>query len=296
MMLKIILYAYCSRIYSCRLIAKAVREDVTFMWLAGMKQPTFNSINRFRSEYFREILETVFTELLDFLHHKGYISYTDFFVDGTKIEANAGQYTHVWKKNTKRYQAAVQERVKQLFEDIDQLNAQEDNKYGDADLPERGEHIDITSQEIQTAAADLNQRLTEIADKKQKRTLQSRLNKLQKEAEKLSNYEHQQQVLNGRNSYSKTDPDATFMRLKDDRLRAAYNVQISTENQFITNYSVSQNASDSACFTQHLQKNNESRQKLFTRQLCRRQRVWQRRKLSLISKEQYQQLFKIQHL
>ena len=77
---------------------------------------------------------------------------------------------------------------------------------------------------------------------------------MSKEAEKLRKYEDQEVKLAGRNSYSKTDPDATFMRMKNDTLRAAYNVQISTSNQFIVNYSVSQNASDSASFPAHLQK------------------------------------------
>ena len=254
MMLKIILYAYSCQTYSCRQIAKAIRQDVTFMWLAGMQQPNFNTINRFRSEYFRNILESVFTELLDFLHQKGYVSFTDFFVDGTKLEADAGRYTHVWKKNTQRYKAAVQERVKQLFNDIDKLNVDEDEKYGDADLPERGETADITSQEIQHAAQNLSDQLTSINDKKNRRTIKSKVNKLNKEAEKLAKYEQQERVLDGRNSYSKTDTDATFMRLKDDRLRAAYNIQISTENQFVTNYSSSQNAADSTTFGNHLKK------------------------------------------
>jgi len=254
MMLKIILYAYSSQIYSCRQIAKAIRQDVTFMWLAGMQRPNFNTINRFRSEYFRGILESVFTELLDFLADKGYISFTDFFVDGTKIEADAGRYTHVWKKNTQRYKAAVQQRVTQLFEEIDQLNAAEDIKYSDGDLPERGEDVEITSQEIQATAQHLSDRLTDVKNKKNRRKLQSKVNKLHQEADKLSKYEQQEEILGQRNSYSKTDPDATFMRLKDDRLRAAYNAQISTENQFITNYSISQNASDSTTFKDHFEK------------------------------------------
>lgn len=44
------------------------------------------------------------------------------------------------------------------------------------------------------------------------------------------------------------------MRMKDDQVRAAYNIQISTENQFITNYSTSQNAADSTAFAKHLEK------------------------------------------
>ncbi|MCK5149270.1 transposase [bacterium] len=75
MMLKIILSAYSSKIFSSRLIAKAVRQDVTFMWLAGMQRPSFNTINCFHSDYFRNILEDIFTELLNFLHVQNYISF-----------------------------------------------------------------------------------------------------------------------------------------------------------------------------------------------------------------------------
>lgn len=256
-MLKVILYAYSLKIFSCRQIARAIRQDVTFMWLTGMQKPTFNTINRFRSEYFRKILEDVFTELLDFLHEKGYISYTDFFVDGTKLEANAGRYTHVWRKNTERYKSGVKERVKELLREIDRINQEEDEKYGDSDLPERGEDSDISSEEIQNIAKELNDRLSQVSDTKKKRKLQSAANRLEKEADKLSRYEDQEELFDGRNSYSKTDTDATFMRLKDDRLRPAYNIQISTENQFVTNYSASQNASDTVTFPEHLEKVNE---------------------------------------
>jgi hypothetical protein len=238
-MLKVILYAYCLKIFSCRQIARAIRQDVTFMWLTGMQRPTFNTINRFRTDYFRNILEDVFTKLLDFLNGKGYISYTDFFVDGTKLEANAGKYTHVWRKNTERYKTGVKERIKELLREIDKINQEEDEKYGDSDLPERGEESEVTSEEIKVIAKEINEHLSEITDKQKKRKLKSTATRLEKEADKLSKYEGQEELLNNRNSYSKTDPDAPFMRLKDERLRAAYNIQVSTENQFIANYSSS---------------------------------------------------------
>jgi transposase len=254
LMLKVILYAYSLKIFSCRNIAKAIRQDVTFMWLTGMQRPTFNTVNRFRTDYFKDILEDVFTELLDFLQRKGYISYQDFFVDGTKLEANAGRYTHVWRKNTKRYKTAVRGRVKGLLQEIDKINQEEDEKYGDFDLPERGEETDITSEEIQNIARELSEHLSEVSDKKAKRKLKTTANRLEKEAAKMSKYEEQEELFDGRNSYSKTDTDATFMRLKDDRLRPAYNAQVSTENQFITNYSISQNTSDTVTFPEHLEK------------------------------------------
>jgi len=252
MMLKVILYAYIRQLYSCRKIAKALREDLSFMWLSGLSHPDFNTVNRFRSDYLRGILEDVYSELLLFLESEGYINLEDYFVDGSKFEANAGKHSYVWKKNTERYKEAVKERVHTLFEEIDDLNAEEDLKFGDDDLPERGAHSEITVKDIQEAAESINEKLQNEPDKKKARSLKSRAKKLEKEAEKLAKYEDQETKLAGRNSYSKTDTDATFMRMKDDRLRAAYNVQLSTSNRFIVNYSVSQNASDSSSFPAHL--------------------------------------------
>ncbi len=134
------------------------------------------------------------------------------------------------------------------------MNQAEDHKYGDADLPERGEDTDISSEELRNLTAELSDHLSKISDKKKKQKMETAKNRLNKEADKLAKYEGQEDLLSGRNSYSKTDTDATFMRMKDDRLRAAYNAQISTENQFITNYSISQNPSDTVTFPDHLEK------------------------------------------
>jgi transposase len=264
MMLKVILYAYSTRIFSCRQIARALRQDVTFMWLAGMQRPNFNTINHFRSDYFRDILEKVFTELLDLLHEQGYVSFEDYFVDGSKLEANDGRSSYVWAKNNRRHKAVCMKRVKELFCEIEALNIAEDEKYGDADLPEQGESSAINSDKIRSAAMKLSDHLSGVGDKKQKRKLESKLKKLHKKADQLEKYEQQEQYLNGRNSYSKTDKDATFMRLKDNRLRGAYNLQVSSEKQFVMNYSVSQNASDLEAYPEHFNKLLQRGQKYLT--------------------------------
>lgn len=71
-------------------------------------------------------------------------------------------------------------------------------------------------------------------------------------------YEKKEAILGERNSYSKTDHDATFMRMKEDhmkngQLKAGYNVQISTENQIIVNYSLHQTSTDFTTLTPHLE-------------------------------------------
>nr|WP_228409418.1 transposase [Radiobacillus deserti] len=119
MMTKVILYAYTQKIYSCREIAKALREHLPMMWLAGQQTPDFRTINRFRSERMKAIIEPLFTELIKLLIDQEYISMDNYFLDGTKIEANANKYTFVWKKSVQRYEEKLQEKLDQTFADIE---------------------------------------------------------------------------------------------------------------------------------------------------------------------------------
>ena len=258
MMLKVIIYAYSTGNLSCRRIAAMLRQDITYMWLSGMQLPDFNTVNRFRSVYLKDVIEDVFAEVLMFLHEHGFIKFEDYYVDGTKLEADAGKYTHVWRKNTERYKKAVQERVKTIMEEVEELNQQEDTLYGKGDLPEMGQTSEISSKKVEEVAQSINLKLQEKNDalsKKKQKTLKSKINKLDKEKRNLEKYENQKDILGTRNSYSKTDTGASMMRMKGtDELRPGYNIQVSSESQFAVHYTVSQNASDSVSFPAHLEK------------------------------------------
>jgi len=258
MMLKVIIYGYSTKNYSCRNIAAMLRQDITYMWLSGMQVPDFNTVNRFRSVYLKDILESVFTEVLLLLHEHDFIKFENYFVDGTKLEADAGKYSHVWRKNTERYKLMVQKRVAELLAEIEEFNEQENKLYNNEDLPELGKESDISSNDIEHVAQQITQKLTEKRQElttKEHRQLKSKLTKLSKEKSKLEKYEEQDSILGARNSYSKTDHDASMMRMKGtDELRPGYNPQVSSENQFVVAVSVGQNASDSVCFPVHLQK------------------------------------------
>lgn len=258
MMLKILVYAYSTKNHSSRKIAAMLRQDVTYMWLSGMQAPDFNTVNRFRTAYLKDVIEDVFTEVLMFLRKHKYIKFENFFVDGTKLEADAGKYTHVWRKNTERYKSAVQARVKILMGEIEQLNQQEDKLYEKKDLPELGQESTISSAQVEEVAQNISKKLAEKQEglkKQEVKKIQSKINKLAKEKDNLKKYEEQEAILGERNSYSKTDPSSSMMRMKGtDELRPGYNIQASSENQYITNISAGQNASDSVCFPGHLDK------------------------------------------
>ena len=104
MMLKVLIYAYTQRAFSSRRIAKELRENINYMWLSGMSQPDHRTINRFRGVIMKEVIEEVFYGIIEELIDLDYISLEKYFVDGTKIEANANRYSFVWKKSTEQVQ------------------------------------------------------------------------------------------------------------------------------------------------------------------------------------------------
>ncbi len=106
-------------------------------------------------------MEDVFVELLVVLEKKGYINTEEYFVDGTKIEANANKYTFVWKKAVKKYRAKLQEQVHELMKDIDELNEEEDKLYPDKEK----EPEEITPEELEEFSKRLSDKLNEGLEK-----------------------------------------------------------------------------------------------------------------------------------
>jgi transposase len=260
MMLKVLVYAYTQKVNSSRQIAKALRENVNFMWISGNNRPDFRTINRFRSSVMKEGIEVVFTEVLQYLIEEGYVTLENYFLDGTKIEANANKYKWVWAKSTAKYKARLQEKIQELLKDIEQENKAEQEAYGDKDLEEMGGGNKqggggMDSEALQKRIERLNEKLAEkMKNKRETKALRA----LQEDClPRQKKYEEQEKILAGRNSYAKTDHDAIFMRMKDDvmmngQLKPGYNVQIGTENQFIVGFSIHQKANDVITLIPHL--------------------------------------------
>lgn len=251
MMLKVLVYAYCRGIYSSRQIAKAIRQDIGFMWLSGMQRPDFRTVNRFRGEYFKESLSAVFSEVVLLLMKQGYIKSEDYFVDGTTIEANAGKNSYVWRKNVKRYKGQVEKRARDILSDITKLNELEDREYGDKDLPEFGEDSKITGEKLKKVSEAIDKRLRDRAKPAPKK-LATKAKKLNELGTRLEKYETQDKILDGRTSYSKTDTASSFMRLKNGELKAAYNLQVGSESGFAVGFSTHQKNNDATNFKGHL--------------------------------------------
>ena len=256
MLLKVIIYAYTQRVFSSRRIAKELRENINYMWLSGMNRPDHRTINRFRGKVMKAVIGEVFYGVIEQLMEQGYVNLESYFVDGTKIEANANRYTFVWRKSTEKNKAKLQEKVKQLLDEIDEIEVAEEEEYGDQDLEEMGEGKEIDVDQLKEAARKINERLRQQPEDKELKTAKKKL-----ESDfipRLEKYEKYEKIFKGRNSFCKTDTDATFMRMKEDhmlngQLKPGYNIQMGTENQFIVGYSIHQRAGDTGCLIPHLE-------------------------------------------
>lgn len=249
MMLKILVYGYLSNIYSSRKIEQAVSSNIHFMWLAGMQRPDHNTINRFRSDKLKGLLKEVFGQVVKLMVDQGFMQINTVYIDGTKLEANANKYTFVWGKSVKRYKQGIKTQLEELWNYAENISKEELSDNAPTTYPElNAEQVKQTIEKINDA----------IKDKPIDKKIKQKLNYAKRNwPQSMAKYEEQEKILGDRNSYSKTDPDATFMRMKDDhmqngQLKAGYNLQISTSTQYIVNYDIYQNPTDTLTLPNHL--------------------------------------------
>ena len=248
MMLKVLVFAYLSNVYSSRRIEELLKRDIYFMWLAGMKRPDFRTINYYRGKRLKVGFDTVFTQVVRLLHEEGFVSLKVQYIDGTKIESVANKYTFVWRGSVEKYDARLKAKTEALLRQIEQNHAIEDKENP---VPE-----ELTAEEV-------TKRVERIKEKVDADNLGKEERKALKQIEtdsvpRMNRYREQLETMGSRNSYSKTDPDATFMRMKEDamlngQLKPGYNVQISTENQFITNFGIYQRPTDTLTMISYLE-------------------------------------------
>lgn len=247
-MIKILFYSYLNNIYSCRKIARQLEENIHYMWLSGQANPNFRTINNFRSQKLKHKIQTLFAQMVQLMAEMGYVSLDVQYIDGTKIEAASNRYSFVWRGSVEKYKEKLEHKIDTVLKDIE-ASIDADSADQTEDNPPQA----VDSALLKEKISRLNEQRSKLTKGKQKQ-----LKKLESEAlPRLAKYEGQLETLGKRNSYSKTDKDATFMRMKEDhmkngQLKPAYNAQISTENQFITNYSLHQRPGDTGTLIPHL--------------------------------------------
>ena len=249
MMLKVVLFSYLNNMYSCRKLEQALQDRVSFMWLSGNQTPDHNTINRFRSSHLKNTIHEIFTQVVVMLVDMGYLSLEVIYVDGTKLESRANRYTFVWRKTVEKNKAKLEAKIRKVLELVEQGIAQDNQPEDEPPTP-------IDSEDLKRRIAQINRENRSKEEQKAINTLKD------KHLPKLEEYEKHLETLGKRNSYSKTDPDATFMHMKEDhmmngQLKPAYNVQIGTENQFFTHYDFYPNPTDTLTYIPFMNGFNE---------------------------------------
>lgn len=228
---EVLVYGYLCGIYSSRKLEEACRYRIDFMWLLGDERaPDHTTLARFRTGRCREALEDLFYQLAQELESMGETDHSAVFVDGTKLESSAGRYTFVWRKSVEKHLAKVKEQV-----------CRETGKTSPGALQA---HLDAMAEGICFVHGSGRRKSGE----------QRQWEKLSELLKRWKAYEEQLSIMGeGRNSYSKTDPDATFMRMKEDHMRngqlkPGYNVQIAVNSEYITGLEVFSDRSDVKTF------------------------------------------------
>jgi len=234
-LLKIVLYSYMNGDYSSRSMEINCKRDINFMYLLeGAKAPDHATFARFRSIHFAPCAKRILAEMSNRLYDLGEISGESIFIDGTKIEASANKYTFVWKKAVTKNQAKLLIKLADFVAECEQLY---DIKVVYTDIIQM-KHVKRLRKKLY-ALKDSESISFVHGIGKRKSPLQKSIETLEKYLEKLKEYNQKLYICGERNSYSKTDHDATFMRMKEDamgngQLKPAYNLQHGVDSEYIT--------------------------------------------------------------
>ena len=248
MMLKSWLLGFINRVYSCRLIAKNLRENLAFIWISGNQTPDFHTLNNFRLRL-KDDIKKIFKQIILYGIEEGIIQGKDVFIDHTKTEANANKHKVVWKKQVEKQSAKIDTELDELFKYIDMINEDEEKIFGNKDLPEQ-ERNNFNHEKVKEIIKKINDNVkNEKITKGDGREQRKKVRRTKELLERKDSYKLKKKILNGRNSFSKTDPDAVAMMMKDKvTIRPAYNEGIAVENGFVLDYVISDNCGDCISF------------------------------------------------
>ena len=266
MMLKIILCAYSQSVFSGRKIEALLKDSIRMMWLAQGYEPSYRTINRFRVHpEVKELIRQCFVQFRCQLVEEKLIDQEAIFIDGTKIEANANKFTFVWKKSIEKYNQSLIEKSNQLYNELlekEIIPEMERENEGELSVEELAQMV----QQVDEVITEYDQKIEASPDATERKALRSERKYPKRVYKQLidlilrkQKYQKDFEILGERNSYSKTDLDATFMRMKDDymkngQLKAGYNVQIATEGQYALAYSIFPNPTDTRTLIPFLNK------------------------------------------
>lgn len=252
-MLKTILFGFMTNGYiSLRELEDSCRVNIRFMYLMNHQTPSYRTFGYFINEILAENIEDIFCDINKRIFENEKVDLTHLYIDGTKFEANANKYSWVWKKATEKSRYRLYGKITKLFTEINE------------ELEYSGLQMNVNSEYVPEYLREAAERYSEYfeLDKSKfvngrghrKTNQQRQYEKLIQYSKKLEEYAEKIQICGEeRNSYSKVDHDATFMRIKtdymgNDQLLPAYNVQIGVADEYIAVVDVNQYRSDMDCF------------------------------------------------
>ena len=255
-MLKILLFAYSRQTFSGRKIELMLEENIPMRWLAHENHYSYHTINNFRSSsHASELIKQSFVYFSLALKDHDLIKDDAVFIDGTKIEADANRYSFTWKKSVQKYHNNLKEKASALYEELVEKQV---IKSMDLETVQSSSGMELISENITEEIAKLNEEIEQepkvikggSPKKRRRRFLSKTKRQLDQDfIPRAKKYEEAKRIFQGRNSFSKTDHDATFMCMKEDpmrnrELKPGYNLQIATHNQFVLDYGLFANPTD----------------------------------------------------
>ena len=255
-MLKILLFAYSRQTFSGRKIELMLEENIPMRWLARENHYSYHTINNFRSSsHASELIKQSFVYFSLALKDHDLIKDDAVFIDGTKIEADANKYSFTWKKSVQKYHNSLKEKANALYEELVEKQVIESM---DLETVQSSSGMELISENITEEIAKLNEEIEQepkvikggSPKKRRRRFLSKTKRQLDQDfIPRAKKYEEAKRIFQGRNSFSKTDHDATFMCMKEDpmrnrELKPGYNLQIATHNQFVLDYGLFANPTD----------------------------------------------------
>ncbi|MBI3626921.1 transposase [Candidatus Uhrbacteria bacterium] len=230
MLLSLLVYGYMNGIFSSRKIAKLLRQDLAFMYLAGNNTPDFRTLARFRKEK-GIYLENIFAIVVKKASNLGFVTFGTCSLDGTKIYANASK--------TRNYnRAEVEENIRKIMKEADAIDTLEDAMYGNSE---------------NAMDPELN---TKEGRQKRKKELQAKQKNEEVKLQKIAEVSTDDSVTN----INITDPDAHFMKMKRSDYANGYNVQVISENGVILSNCIFNTSADQGTLIASVQKLQQTRQ------------------------------------
>lgn len=257
-LLKIVLYSYMNGDYSSRSMELNCKRDINFMYLLeGKPVPDHATFARFRSIHFAPCAKRILAEMSNLLYELGEISGETIFIDGTKIEACANKYTFVWKKTVTKNQAKLLIKIADLIAECEQLYGIR-IVHGDT---VKMKHVKRLRKKLYALKQEENIAFVHGIGKR-KTQLQKSIETLEDYLDRLKGYTKKLHICGKRNSYSKTDPDATFMRMKEDamgngQLKPAFNLQHGVDSEYIVWLTIGPQPTDTTTLIPFLKETEE---------------------------------------